>query len=173
MTKDNKKLLTVGICALLTIISLIIIAIIINYKPSTNKSLFTSDNTKYVVTLEGNEISFGENLTRPTKVYAIYYYKNNTITNLETYYVFNQKSDAKAAYNYFNKDDSSDYKSITLDGNNLIITANKSEYQDKTPSEIRNYIEFLENPNSAKSDETEINSLDEDDESTNSQTDLE
>ena len=161
MTNNNKKILTVGICAIAAVVIAIIIAVIVMQKTSINNSLFTSDNTKYVVPISSDEISFDSDLTRPTQIYAIYYYQDDTITDLKEYYVFEQDSDVKAAYDYFNEHDSANYKAITIDGKYLILTANESEYENKTPEEIRQYIEFLKSSESTGPDDIENNTFDE------------
>lgn len=161
MTNNNKKLLTVGICAIAAVAIAIIIAVIVMQKPNSNNSLFTSDNTKYVVPISSDEISFDSDLTRPTQIYAIYYYQDDTITGLKEYYLFEQESDTKAAYDYYREHDSANYKAITIDGKYLILTANESEYEGKTPEEIRQYIEFLQNVEPTESDNAEDNTFDE------------
>lgn len=171
MTNNNKKILTVGVCAIAAVAIAIIIAVIVMQKPSINNSLFTSDNTKYVLPINSDEISFDSDLTRPTQIYAIYYYQDDTITGLKEYYLFEQESDTKAAYDYYREHDSANYKAITIDGKYLILTANESEYEGKTPEEIRQYIEYLQSVEPIESDNTEDNTFDENGEAIESSND--
>ena len=161
MAKENRKLQIAGICAIATIIIVFIVAIAVMKQSGIEETYFVSDGTKYVIPVNVDEIRFSNELAKPAKIYAVYYYQDNKITSMKDYYFFEQESDAKAAYDYFSKDKSSNYKTLGLNGHYLIATANESEYANKTPEEIRQYLTLTQTTEPPEYDNNESNTFDE------------
>ena len=144
--KANNKNLIIGIGAIVTILIVLVIAIVLAARNSgISDSFFKSDNTKYVFTLEPEELSaIGEEDLTPEKAHMVYFYEGEKITDLKSYYLFSDENEATKAYSYFQENGADGYKSIARDGKYVILTANPSEYENITTSNIKEQIEFFE-----------------------------
>ena len=146
--KKNKNLI-IGICsAVVIVVVIVVIAVVLATRGGNvalNDKYFVSDDTKYVLTLEGDEISLDEEYA-PLKTHLVYYYSDDTVTGLKAYYEYADEASAKTAYNAIKEDaeTSESYKEIALDGKYLILTANESEYADMTKSDVEEQIKFME-----------------------------
>ena len=143
MTNNNKKVLFIGIGAIIVVIIAIIILVTSMQKTGLNDSFFISDGTKYVIPIEGDEISITEGTIRPAKKYVVYYYQGDTITDAKEYYLYNSTADAKKMYQQLKENAPANYQAIAIDGKYVILTASSSAYEGKTATEIKQYIEFL------------------------------
>ena len=163
MTKNHRKILFTGICAIIVITVTIIIAVIAMQAPGLTDSFFVSDGTKYVINLASDEINLDTNSIKPAKGYIVCFYKSDTITDAKEYYEFSSTTDAQAVYDYLSKNTPTSYKAVGVDGKYLILTAKDAEYADKTPDEIKEYIESANDlaPTSASSTNQTINVFDE------------
>lgn len=161
MTKSNKKILIVGICAITAITIAIIVATITMHKTSIDDSFFVTDSTKYVIALNDDEINLGDDSIKPTKGYVVYYRKGDTITDMKEYYLFNQEADAKTLLEQIKADNTSNYKAMITDGKYLILTANASKYAGKTAEEIEYYIDLLNNTKSEETNNDEFENTEE------------
>ena len=148
--KDNKNLI-IGICA--SIIALIVIIVIAVFvirggTGTLNDAFFTSDDTKYVLTLGQDEIIVEDEENPPLKYHAVYYYTDDKITGLTQYYEYENNSDAQAAYDYFQKnlldDESAEIKEITVNGKYVVMVADSSAYENMTATDIKQQIDFME-----------------------------
>ncbi|MBR3052052.1 hypothetical protein IKG60_00330 [Candidatus Saccharibacteria bacterium] len=143
MTKNNNKILFVGICAAAVIIIAIIFAIVAMQRTGLSESFFVSDGTKYVITLDSDEISVDEGSIRPAKKHLVYFYNGDSITGMKEYYLYNQAAEAEKTYQQLKEDTPAGYQAIAIDGKYLVLTVSDSIYEGKTATEIRQYIEFL------------------------------
>lgn len=144
--KDNKNLI-IGICAAVVVVIIIIVAVILATRNSggLDDSYFVSDNTKYVLTYDSEDMAIEDDEEYvPVKTHFVYTYNEDEVTGLKAYYVFANDKDAKAAFNYYNENMGDEFAEIELDGKYVILTANASEYEDMTPSDIKQQIEFME-----------------------------
>lgn len=145
-SKGNKKNIIIGACIALVILVIIILAIIfgINSNGGINNAYFKSDDTKYVLTMDGDEIYFENNEIVPLKVHQVYTYEDDQITSYKIYYQYNNKDDAQSAFNNLKEGNKDDFKSIELKGQYIVLTANEDEYKELTPSDIKEQIKFME-----------------------------
>lgn len=145
MAKKDNKILTIGISIAVAVIALIIIIVIATAgKGGLSDSYFVSDNTKYVLTLDGDEIASDDGETAPTKGYIVYFYEGDNVTDMKAYYKFETAEDAEKMQKYYQEHGAENYKSVTRDGQYVILTAKPSEYEGLTTSDIKEQIEFLE-----------------------------
>ena len=145
--KDNKNLI-IGICAGVLVIAVIIVAIIFATKGTTNLSdaYFVSDDTKYVLTVDGSEIEEDEESAfTPVKTHVVYYYSGDTITGMTTYMEFADEATAKTALEaYKSIDDQTGVKNISANGKYVVVEMTEDQYADITASDVKQQIEFME-----------------------------
>ena len=144
MAKNENKALTLGIGLVAVVVAVIIIVMTLTNNNSLNDSFFVSDNTKYVFTLDGDEISSDEGVPAPTKGYIVYFYEGDKITDMKAYYKFTNSDNAQKMQEYYQENGTDNYKSIVRNGEYIILTANPSEYNDLTASEVKAQIDFLQ-----------------------------
>lgn len=160
----NKKGLIIGICAAVVVVVAIVVGIVFavrNGAGGLNDAYFQSDGTKYVLTLESDEMSFDDEEYTPLKTHLVYTYSGDEITGLMGYYEYENDDAAKAAYNYLLESQSDDYKSISLDGKYVVIEADESEYEDLTAEDVKQQIEFMEMMRNMNTDSSESTETDE------------
>ena len=163
-TKNNKNNnnLIIGICAAIAavvIIAVIVIVLIMNKGKGglggINDSYFVSDDTKYVLNLDADDIYVENTEYAPLKSHLVYTYSDDAITGLKAYYEYSDNSSAEAAYNFYQENNDNTYKEVALDGKYLILTANEDEYQNLSPSDVKQQIEFMEMLNNMNTDDLE------------------
>ena len=141
--KNNKKLI-LGICGAIVAIVVIVVVVVVllnNKKPTLNDDYFKSDDTKLVITLEGEA---GEE-NSPVKQHQVYTYSGDTITGLKSYAEFANADDAKKAYDdYKASGDTDTFTNIELDGKYIIMTVPEDQYKELTTSAVKSYIELFE-----------------------------
>ena len=142
-SKNNK--LIFGICAAVIVVIVAIVAVIlVNKNSGPSDAYFVSDGTKYVLNMSADEMAFDDQEYAPTEVHLVYTYSEDKITGLKTYYEYESAEKAKAAYDYISSNDADLYKSISVDGKYLILESKEEEYQDITPEDVKQQIEFME-----------------------------
>jgi len=158
--KNNKNFLFVGICAAVATAVVIIAAILIaNYNNTLDDSFFVSDNSKYVLALEPNDISFEDTEYNPIKAYYVYFYSGDKITGLKAYLEYTDNTAAKAAANYFKENYSDDStNNIAINNKYVIFSAPEEEYQSLTTASVKEQIELLESIKNADTEEENENS---------------
>ena len=153
--KINKKTI-VGICIAAVIAITIIIVAIVVHNNKLDDSFFVSDGSKYVLTLESDDVSFEEDEHNPIKTHLVYFYSGDKITDLKAYYEYADSAAAKSAADYIKENYSDDeYEKVSVNGKYLIFTADKSEYEDLTASEVKEQIELMENIQNTDDEEDE------------------
>ena len=145
-TKNNKNMI-IGCCvAAVAVIAIIIAVIVINANKGLSDAYFVSDGSKYVLTMDADEMDLdGEEEFAPVKTHIVYTYSGDEITGMKAYYEFADEATAKKAFDYYNDADSSEeFKEVALDGKYVILTANESDYENLTASDVKQQIEFME-----------------------------
>ncbi len=148
--KAKNNNLIIGICAAAVLIIVIIVAIVLatrggNGFGGLNDSYFVSDGTKYVLTLDAEEIATESEEYSPIKTHMVYFYSGDEITDMKIYYEFANEETAKSALNYYKESlGSGEYKDISTNGKYVVITANESDYEGITASDVQQQIEFME-----------------------------
>ncbi len=148
-TKKNNKNLIIGICTAAVAVVAIVIAIIFIIKgsgPTLNDDYFKSDDTKYVMTInaDSSEIDEDDDDYPPVKTHFVYTYSGDKITGLKTYVEYSDASTAEKAFKALKDSDEEEAKNAELNGKYIIVTNDESEYEDLTPSDVKEQIEFYE-----------------------------
>ncbi|MBR3143685.1 hypothetical protein IKF12_00565 [Candidatus Saccharibacteria bacterium] len=140
--QETKPAIGKIICLVAIVASLLVIIVAvmaINFGGGNN--LFVSDGTKYVLNITADE----DNDENVVATHQIFYYKDDEITGVKTYYEFANASDAKAEYDAIQEllddEEKSAYK---LDGKYIVVTSPEEEYADMTASDVKSYIELYE-----------------------------
>ncbi len=171
MAEKKSKNLIMWICAIVAIIAVVVVAIILGTRSSVtlNDSYFESDDTKYVITVDAeNMLTEGEEYV-PVKSHLVYFYSGNDITSFKTYNEYANADTAQKAYEYYkNADFSSRYENIEVDGKYLILTNDKSDYEGTTANDIKQQIELIK-----MYDEMEFDEVDTEDASAESDAEVE
>ena len=145
--KDNKNLI-IGCCAAFVLVVAIIITVVVLNNNTLNDSYFVSDNTKYVLTIEADEMDSSDEEFAPVKTHQVFTYDGDKITSMKTYYVFADGNTAKTAFDALKKElegqEQEQLANMELNGKYVIVTASEDSYKDLTASDIKQQIEFLE-----------------------------
>lgn len=149
--KDNKNLIT-GIIAAVAAVALIavIVVVVIMSNKKLDESYFVSDDTKYVLALDAYSgmVSLDTNEYEPEKVYMIYFYSGDEVTDLKVYYEYEDDATAKEAADYFNElnneEEETQVEAVEANGNYVVITMAKELYEDMTADDAKEQVEFME-----------------------------
>ena len=136
--KDNKNLI-IGICAAVVAVVVIVIAAVLATNGSTTKiddSYFVTDDTKYVVTMEGDEESGSA-----SKVYYVFTHSGDKITGAAMYAEFENEDAAKAAFEEY-KTENEDTTNVSVNGKYFIIKSEANEFEDYTLEDIKSIYEY-------------------------------
>ena len=164
--KDNKNLI-IGICTAAVAIIAIVIAIIFIVKgsgPTLNDDYFKSDDTKYVmsVDVDPSDLDEDEKEYPPIKAHSVYTYSGDEITSSKTYIEYSDASTAEKAFKVLKDSGDEEAKNAELNGKYIIITNDKSKYEDLKASEVKEQIEFYEKlKNMDFGDEDNLEEIDE------------
>lgn len=145
--KSNNKNLIIGICIAVLVIAVIGIAIFFATRGTgqINDNYFVSDNTKYVLTMDGDAMGVSDDPNHaPVKTRQVYFYSGDKITGATLYLEFADESAAKSALEYFKQQDDST-SGLSVNGKYIVAEMPEDEYSDMTASEVKQYIDFLEN----------------------------
>lgn len=153
--KDNKGTL-VGICVgCIALVVVIVLAVVLATKnQGINDSYFVSDDTKYVITIDSDEVDGEEEAYTPIKTHIVYTYEGDKVTGLKSYYEYKDASAAKTALEAM-KATGEDLGDIALDGKYIVMTASEEDYKDLTTSDVKQQIEFMESLKNMNLDEVE------------------
>ncbi len=152
--RNNKPIFTV--CAVVVaVVLLVVVAVLLLSNKRIDDNFFASDGSKYVYTMDYGEDMLGLDLGEytPKTIHMIYFYSANKVTDLKYYYVYEDEAIAKEAAEYIRKSNEGNFKDITLNGKYVIITAEKSSYEEMTAEDAKNQIEFREEMRRATSGE--------------------
>lgn len=153
-TTNNNKGLIIGICAAVVAVIAIVVGIVLaNNHPALNDDYFVSDDTKYVISMDGDEITADDEYS-PVKTHMVYFYSGDEITGLKMYYEFADEATAKAAYETYRAELPDEYTDIAVDGKYLILTADASQYEGTSADDIKQTVEFLNTLNGMDLDDT-------------------
>lgn len=147
--KKNQGLIICLCIAVVAIIAIIIFAIIMISNRNSglvglNDDYFTSDNSKLVIPMEGYEVYIEDDLPIPTKYYAVYRYNGDEITELKTYYLYDDDAKAKTIYDYYTDNYKRYYDAINLDGKYMILSIPAADYEGITVSDVKKQIESMQ-----------------------------
>ena len=155
--KDNKNLI-IGICVAVLAIAVIVVAVVLATKGTTKLSdaYFKSDNTKYVLTIDGDQ-SDTESTSEyePVKTHVVYYYSGDTINGMTTYMEFADEATAKTALEAYKSVDQEGIKNLSVNGKYLVVEMTEDQYSGITASDVKQQIEFMEMLENMDSDSTE------------------
>ena len=155
--KDNKNLI-IGLCVAVLAIAVIVVAVVLATKGTTNLSdaYFKSDDTKYVLTIDGDQMDIEDaDEYEPVKTHIVYYYSGDTVNGMATYMEFADESTAKTALEAYKSVDQEGIKNLSVNGKYLVIEMTEDQYADMTASDVKQQIEFMEMLKNMDSDSTE------------------
>ncbi|MBQ2660948.1 hypothetical protein IJF93_02650 [Candidatus Saccharibacteria bacterium] len=160
-TQNKDKNIIIGICAAVVLVVIVIIAVVL---ATTNKKLddsfFVSDGTKYVLTMDMDDASDEEGA--PLKAHIVYFYSGDNVTGMKSYYEFADAAAAKAAYELYTAEE--DGGSYSIDGKYIILTAEPSDYEGMTASDVKQQIDFMEMLKNMDTDEDTVDMVEENEE---------
>lgn len=146
-SKGNNKNLIIGICCAVVVVVVIVVAIVLAVTSGNRlgDAYFVSDDTKYVLTVESDDmvIDEEEEAYAPVKTHLVYTYSGDEITGLKAYYEYADNASAKAAYDYI-LSSGEETGEVAIDGKYVIITAAPEEYEGLTASDVKQQVEFME-----------------------------
>lgn len=161
-TTNSSKNKNIIICACVAVVAIvvIIVAIVLATRGGVigglNDAYFVSDGTKYVLNLDTSNMGTDEeDETAPVGAHLVYYYSGDTITDMKGYYEFKTEEAAKAAYEFYSGNNEGEYKSVELDGKYVILTANETDYEGLTATDVKQQIETIEQLQNAPQGELE------------------
>ena len=146
-SSEKNKGIIIGVCAALVVIALVVVGIVMAVKNGgggLSDAYFKSDGTKYVLTLDAEDMSFDSEEMVPVKTHLVYTFSGDEITGLKGYYEYDNVEKAEAAYNYLVENQKDDFKSIVLDGKYVVVEADESEYEDLTTEDVKQQIDYME-----------------------------
>lgn len=145
--KGGNKNIIIGACCAVVVVVIIIVAIVLATTGGggLNDSYFVSDGSKYVLTVESEDmvIDEDEEAYAPVKTHLVYTYSGDEITGLKAYYEYADAASAKAAYDYI-LSSGEETGEVAIDGKYVIITAAPEEYEGLTASDVKQQVEFME-----------------------------
>lgn len=149
--KSTNKNAIIAIC-LAIVCALVIVGVIVAIvltKPGglmggIDESYFVSDNTKYVIDLDGTESDIEEEAYIPVKSHLVYTYSDNTITGFKIYYEYDSDTAAKNALGYITEHNTEGVDNIETNGKYIIITISPSVYENMTAADVKQQVELIE-----------------------------
>lgn len=146
MTKDsNKKPIIIACSIIAAIIVVVIAAVLLLSNKGLNDNFFTSDGSKYVLSMDSDEV-LGLNIDDYDlkKAHLIYFCSNEKVTDLKLYYVYEDEETANKAAEYIRGiDDSETIKDVAVDGRYVILTLGESLYTDMTAEDAKQQVEVM------------------------------
>lgn len=166
--KKNNKNMIIGVCVAVAIVVVIIItAFAVGAGNKLNDSYFVSDDTKYVLTMEGDELGAGitegdGSEVTPVKTHIVYTYSGDEITGAFFYLEYADEAQAKTAYeNYQDEWKEEGIKDFKTNGKYLVIEMEASQYEGKTASDVKQEFELYESLKNMNFDEMDATEIDE------------
>ena len=145
--KGGNKNIIIGACCAVVVVVVIVVAIVLAVTSGNRlgDAYFVSDDTKYVLTVESDDmvIDEEEEAYAPVKTHLVYTYSGDEITGLKAYYEYADNASAKAAYDYI-LSSGEETGEVAIDGKYVIITAAPEEYEGLTASDVKQQVEFME-----------------------------
>lgn len=145
--KSNKNLI-IGCCiaAVVVIAAIITAVILINRSNSINDDYFVSDGSKYVITVDSEDLTLDDDETdyAPLKTHLVYTYSGDEITGLKSYYEYENAEAASKAFDKLKEEAGDDIEEVVLNGKYVVATAKADQYEGMTASDVKQQIEFIE-----------------------------
>ncbi len=134
--KQKRNVIVFLIIAVMILAIVTIMAIITNGE--LNDSFFVSDGTKYVLNADTESEELEKYKNVPVKSHAVYYYRGDTVTGMEMYFEFENKSAAEEVFADYQEifADTEKYAEVKLNKKYIIIVAAENEYKDLNATEI-------------------------------------
>ncbi|MBQ1373301.1 hypothetical protein IIY66_00650 [Candidatus Saccharibacteria bacterium] len=149
----NNKNLIISACIAVVVVAVVAVAIFFATRgPQLNDSYFVSDGSKYVVAMDSEDFASDGITNAPVKAYAVYTYSGDKITGMITYAEFANEATAKAALEEYKKVSLDGVKSISTNGKYVVIEMSDDQYSDMTASELKAYIDFINNASDSAED---------------------
>ena len=145
--KKNTGLIVGICCAVAAVVIVVVLAVVLATRGGiggVSDMYFTSDGSKYVLTLESSDIVTSEGEIAPVKMHLVYYYNGDLITGEKSYYEFADTETAKSAYEFYKENSGEAYENVALDGKYVVLTAKAEDYDGITATDIKQQIEFME-----------------------------
>lgn len=144
--KKNNKNLIYGVCAAVVVVVIaVVVAIVIMGNKPLDESFFVSDDTKSVLTMDPSSLSQDTDEYVPEKMRLVYFYSGEKVSDLKMYYGYESEEIAKKAADYLksvNQDEG--IKDVSVNGKYVVVTADKSTYEDMTAEDAKQYVEMME-----------------------------
>ena len=144
--KNNNKNLIIGICVAVVVVVAIVLAVVFAVRGGgISDSYFVSDGSKYVLTVESDDLTFDEDeeAYAPIRTHMVYEYSGDEITGLKSYYEYADANAAKAAYDQMVAA-GEELKGAEINGKYIVVTAEAEDYEGMTASDVKQQIEFME-----------------------------
>lgn len=146
MTKEsNKKPIIIACSIIAAVIVIVAIVVLVLSNRGLNDNFFTSDGSKYVLSMDSDEI-LGLNIDDYDlkKAHLIYFCSNDKVTDLKLYYVYEDEETANKAAEYIRGiEDSETIKGVDVDGRYVILTLGESLYADMTNDDAKQQVEVM------------------------------
>ena len=156
-SKSKKKNVIIGVIIAIIIIVLIALVAIfaINKNGGISDDYFKTDDTKYVITRDG-DLVYVENIDdTPLKTHTVYTHADGKVTSYKNYFEYKDTEAAKTAYERLKDTKDEDYESIELKGKYIVFTMKPEVYEFLTPEEIQEQIDFLQSVEEIGNEELE------------------
>lgn len=147
--KFNKTIIGIICGVVVAAIAVVVVLVIINKNKVPGDDYFVTDDTKIVI----NDTSISENsIFGSTSYHQVYKYSGDTITDLTTYYVYESEDDAKEALETIFKGVFG-FENARVEGKNVIVVADKSDYEYTSTDTVRRIAEYAELGNKEREEE--------------------
>jgi hypothetical protein len=161
-TKSDKKSLIIACIALAAVIIITIVTLLILPNKNIDDSFFVSDGSKYVLTIDSEDVlSLDFKEYTPEKTHLVYFYSGDNITDLKVYCDFKTEENAKKAAEIMKTETDESIKDVSINGKYVVITMDKSQYEDMSADDAKQQIELMEMLQNLDSEESEIIEIEE------------
>ena len=146
--KKNNKNLIYGICAAAVVVVIaVVVAIIVMGNKPLDESFFVSDDTKSVLTMDPSSLSqdTDDDEYVPETMRLVYFFSGEKVSDLKMYYGYKSEEAAKKAADYLKSiNQGQEIKDVSVNGKYVIVTADKSAYEDVTAEDAKQQVEMME-----------------------------
>lgn len=145
-SKTNKNPVIVACAVIVAIILIVVIAIVMLSNKKLDDSFFVSDGTKYVLTMEADDVlGLETDEYVPEKTHLVYFYSGDKVTDAKVYYVYEDEKIAKEAAEYIKQQNEAEgIREITVNGKYVVISPDKSVYDGMTTEDAKQQVELME-----------------------------
>lgn len=145
--KDNKGAI-IGICSAIVVLVVVIVAVVLatgGVGGGISDSYFVSDDSKYVLTAEADEMYADEEDGEytPIRTHIVYTYSGDEITGMTTYAEYADNATAKAALDAM-AEAGQEVDGIEVNGKYLVMVMDESAYEGVTAGDVKQVIELRE-----------------------------